>query len=124
MKFQQASKLPRRLLWAMLHEGVETGRMMHVFVRYGSGKLSLAPRHRHPSSEELRGAGAQLKDVPRTLLFLVVVLTPIPGFVGGYALLAITAEKWSGNKFKVLPTRLRALLQPELEPETPQIPVP
>ena len=89
--------------------------MVYIYARYGSGKLKLTPTHRHPTREELQVAGEQLKDIPRSLLFLFIFLIPLPGMVGGYALIAIIIERWLGNKIKLLPTRFRHLLVPEKE---------
>ncbi|MBC7774070.1 MAG: hypothetical protein H7246_01425 [Phycisphaerae bacterium] len=113
MKFLKIIQLPRQLLWAVVMEGVGTTRMVHVYARHGSGKLRLTPLHRHPTPAELHVAGEQLKDIPRSLLFLAVFLIPVPGFIGGYALAAISLEKKYGNKIKLLPSRFRHLLSPE-----------
>lgn len=103
------TKLPRQLLLAMMMEGVGTTQMMHTYARQGTGKLNLIPAHRNPTREELNTASEQLKEIPRYLLFLVFFLIPVPGFVGGYALVAISIEKKFGAKVKLLPTRLRPL---------------
>ena len=113
MKFQKMTQLPRQLLWAIVMEGVGTTRMIHTYARHGSGKLKLTPAHLHPTPEELLEAGEQLKDIPRSLLFLVVFLIPVPGFVGGYTIVAISMEKRFGGKVKLLPTRFRHLLAPK-----------
>ncbi len=113
MKLQEITRLPRQFLWAIVMEGVGTTRMLHVYARHGTGKLKLTPAHRHPTSEELVVAHEQLKDIPRSLVFLVVFLIPVPGFVGGYAIMAIAAERWMGHKIKLLPTRFRHLLSPK-----------
>ncbi len=88
-------------------EGVDTTKMLQVFGRHGSGKLRLTPAHRHPTPAELEEALEQLKDIPRFLPFFVVVLVPVPGVTEGYALVALTLEKWLGHKFKFLPSRFR-----------------
>lgn len=107
MKFQELTRLPRKILWAIVMEGVGTSRMVRTYVRHGSGKLRLTPPHLHPTPEELKVAGEQLKDVPRSLVFIIVVFTPIPGFVGGYTVIAVAAERLMGNRIKLLPTRFR-----------------
>ncbi len=108
--------MPRQLLWAIVMEGVGTTRMVQTYALHGSGKLKLTPTHLHPSEAELQVAGEQLKDVPRSLLFLVVFFIPVPGFIGGYTLMAISMEKKFGDKVKLLPTRFRPILNPEPEP--------
>ncbi len=113
MKLQKLTRLPGQLLWAIVMEGVGTTRMAHVYARYGTGKLNLTPVRLHPSPEELQEAGNQLKDIPRSLLFLAFFLVPVPGFVGGYALAAIAVERWAGNRIQVLPSRFRHLLAPK-----------
>ena len=99
--------MPQRTVWALVMEGVDTTRMLRVFGRHGSGKLRLTPTHRHPTPEELHEALEQLKDIPRFLPFFVVILVPLPGVTEGYAIAALTLEKWLGHKFKFLPSRLR-----------------
>lgn len=100
------------MLWALLMEGVETSRMMHVYARHGTGKLRIIPKHKKPTPEEMREASEQLKDIPRFLPFFVVVVVPVPGVTEGYALVAITLEKWLGHKFKLLPSQFRGILEP------------
>ena len=114
MKMRELTRLPRQLLWAIVMEGVGTGRMLHTYVRHGSGKLKLTPAHLHPTPEELKVAGEQLKDVPRSLVFIVVFLSPIPGFVGGYAIAAVAAERLMGGRIKLLPTRFRHFFAPKV----------
>ncbi len=113
MNYREMTQLPRQLLRAVVMEGVGTTRMVHVYARQGTGKLRLTPARLHPTPEELELAGEQLKDIPRSLLFLLMFLIPLPGFVGGYALVAIAFERWMGNRIKVLPTRFRHLLKPK-----------
>lgn len=112
------TRLPRRMLWALVMEGVETTRMMRIYARHGRGKLRLMPAHRRPTPEELREAGEQLKDIPRFLPFFVVVVVPMPGVTEGYALVAITLEKWLGHKIRLLPSQIRKALQSD-KPEEP-----
>ena len=109
------------MLWALVMEGVDTTRMMRVFARHGSGKLRLTPAHRHPTPEEMQTAVEQLKDIPRFLPFFVVVVVPLPGVTEGYALVAMTMEKWLGDRFRFLPSRMRDAMQPE-EPKQSEEP--
>ncbi|MBC7774071.1 MAG: hypothetical protein H7246_01430 [Phycisphaerae bacterium] len=113
MKLREIIKLPRRMFWAMVMEGVETTQMVKVFARQGTGKLRITPAHRNPTPEELREAIEQLKDIPRFLPFFVVVVIPVPGMAEGYALVALTLERWLGDRMKLLPSRFRHLLKPE-----------
>lgn len=125
MKFREVIKLPRRMLWALVMEGVETSRMVQVYARHGTGKLRIIPKHKKPTPEELREASEQLKDIPRFLPFFVVVAVPVPGVTEGYALVAITLEKWLGHKFRLLPSQFREILDHSTEPppkEDNQIP--
>jgi hypothetical protein len=119
IKIREMVRLPRRMLWALVMEGVETTRMVKVYARHGRGKLRLMPAHRKPTPEELREAGEQLKDLPRFLPFFVVVVVPMPGVTEGYALVAITLEKWLGHKIRLLPSQIRKALQAEKKDETP-----
>lgn len=115
MKFRELIRLPRQMLWALVMEGVDTTKMLNVFARHGRGKLRLIPAHRKPTTEELKEAVEQLKDIPRFLPFFVVVVVPLPGVTSGYALVATTLEKWLGDRFKLLPSRFRKVLNPEVE---------
>jgi hypothetical protein len=117
MKLREVIRLPRRMLWAVVMEGMETTRMMQVFARHGTGKLRLTPSHRRPTPEEMKAALEQLKDIPRFLPFFVVVVVPLPGVTEGYALAAVTLERWLGDRFRLLPNRMRDAIQPEGEEE-------
>ena len=103
------------MLWAMVMEGVDTTRMLRVFGRQGTGKLRITSKDRNPTPEELAEALEQLKDIPRFLPFFVVVLVPVPGVTEGYALIAMTLEKWLGAKFRFLPSRMRHVMDTEKE---------
>lgn len=106
-QIQRIIRLPRRLLWALVMESVETTRMVRTFARQGGRKLKLTPAHRHPTPEELEAALEQLKDIPRFLPFFVIVVVPLPGVTEGYALAAVTLEKWLGNRISLLPSQFR-----------------
>ena len=120
MKLREITRLPKRMLWALVMEGVETTKMIKVLGRHGSGKLRLTPIHRHPTPEEMKEAVEQLKDIPRFLPFFVIVLVPVPGVTEGYALMAITLERWMGDRFRFLPSRFREALAPEKKEEKPK----
>ncbi len=124
IKLREITRLPRRMLWALFMEGVDTTRMIDVFRRHGTGKLRLTPKHRNPTEAELQEAVEQLKDIPRFLPFFVVVLVPVPGVTEGYALVVITLERWLGDRFRLLPSRFQGLLKPEKpkeeKPEAPK----
>jgi hypothetical protein len=108
------------MLWALLMEGLETSRMVHVYARHGTGKLRIIPKHKKPTPEELHEASEQLKDIPRFLPFFVVVAVPVPGVTEGYTLVAITLEKWLGHKFRLLPSQFREILEPVAPQEDPK----
>lgn len=118
LKLREITKLPRRMMWALVMEGVETTRMVRVFARHGSGKLRLMPEHRKPSPEELQEAIEQLKDIPRFLPFFVVVAVPLPGVMEGYALAAITLERWLGDRMRLLPSQFSHIFQSPKDSET------
>ena len=101
------------MIWAMVMEGVETTRMVRVFARLGTGKLRLTAAHRKPTPEQMKEAIEQLKDIPRFLPFFVVVVVPVPGIAEGYAVVALTLERWLGDRMKLLPSQFRHLLKPE-----------
>lgn len=113
MKLKEVIKLPRQMFWAMVMEGVETTQMVKVFARQGTGKLRITPAHRKPTPEEMREAIEQLKDIPRFLPFFVVIAVPVPGVTEGYALVALTLERWLGDRMRLLPSRFRHLLKPD-----------
>lgn len=120
MKLREIIRLPRRLLWALVMEGKETTQMLKVFVRHGSGKLRLTPAHRHPTPEELREAVAQLKDIPRFLPFFVILVVPVPGVTEGYAVVAVTLEKWLGQKIRLLPSQFGHIFNSKKKEEEKQ----
>jgi hypothetical protein len=101
------------MVWAMVMEGVETTQMVKVFARHGTGKLRLTPANRKPTPEEMRAAVEQLKDIPRFLPFFVIFVVPVPGLTEGYAVVALTLERWLGDRMKLLPSQFRHLLKPE-----------
>jgi len=120
MKLREITKLPRKMVWAMVMEGVETTRMVKVFARMGTGKLRLTASHRNPTPEEIKAAVDQLKDIPRFLPFFVVVVVPVPGIAEGYAVVALTLERWLGDRMKLLPSQFRHLLKPEVKENDPK----
>ena len=101
------------MLWALVMEGVETKQMLHIYARYGRGKFMSYSKGKQPTPEELQQAKEQLKDIPRFLPFFVIVMVPAPGVTEGYALLAITLEKWLGRKITLLPSQFRKALHKE-----------
>lgn len=107
------------LLWAFVMESIETKKMLHTYLRQGGGKLLFINSSKMPSAEELQEAHKQLRDIPRFLPFFVIVVVPAPGVTEGYALLAITLEKWLGQRFSILPSHFRKVFQKEKleEPE-------
>jgi len=107
------------MLWAFLMEGVETKQMLHVYARYGRGKLLFFTKTNDPTPEELQKAKEQLKDIPRFLPFFIVVVVPAPGVTEGYALLAITLEKWLGRRISLLPSQFRKVLANKQPPSPP-----
>ena len=111
MKFREVIRLPQRLLWGLVMEGVETTQMLRVFARHGSGRLRLTAVHRHPTAEELAEALEQLKDIPRFLPFFVVVVVPLPGVTESYTLVAVTLERWLGQRVRLLPSQFREILR-------------
>ena len=74
---------------------------------------------RIPSEEELQKAKEQLRDIPRFLPFFVIIVVPAPGVTEGYALLAITLERWLGQRISLLPSQLRKVFQKNAENTPP-----
>lgn len=118
-QFRRIIRFPRMMLWAFLMEGVETKQMLHVYARYGRGKLLFFTETNDPTPEELQKAKEQLKDIPRFLPFFIVVVVPAPGVTEGYALLAITLEKWLGRRISLLPSQFRKVLANKQTPSPP-----
>ena len=104
MKVREIIRLPRRLLWGLVMEGVETHQMLNVFARHGSGQFCIVRTRRQPTPEELGAAVEQLKDIPRFLPFFVVVVVPLPGVIEGYTVVAVTLERWLGQRVRLLPS--------------------
>lgn len=109
-QFRRMIRFPRMMLWAFFMEGVETKHMLHTYARYGKGKL-LISKTNIPTPEDLLKAKEQLKDIPRFLPFFVIIIVPAPGVAEGYALLAVTLEKWLGDRFRLLPSQFREVMQ-------------
>lgn len=109
-RFHKLIRIPRRMLVAFLMEGVETKQMVHTFMRQGKGRLLGTSASGTPSEEEIKQAIAQFKDLPKFLPFFVIVVAPIPGMAEGYVLLAVTLEKWLGQKVSLLPSNFRNIL--------------
>lgn len=116
MKLRTIVRYQRQMLWAFLLEGRETKQMLHAFLREGRGRLLVSFKSRNPSPEELQQAVEQLKDIPRFLPFFIVVVVPVPGVTESYTLLAITLEKWLGDKFRLLPSAISKVIRGKNEP--------
>jgi len=112
-QFKRIIRFPRMLLWALFMESVETKQMVHTYARHGAGKLLLISKHKQPTKEELQQAHKQLRDIPRFLPFFVIIAVPAPGVTEGYALLAITLERWLGERISLLPSHLRDVFRKE-----------
>lgn len=112
-QLQRLSKFPLKLFTAFWLEGAETTKMVHTFVRQGRAKVLLKSNAPRPTEAEMAAAVAQLKDLPRFIPFFVVVIMPLPGVTEGYALVAVTLEKWLGNKVRLLPSEFRKIFLPE-----------
>lgn len=111
MKLREIIRLPKRMLWGLVMEGVETRQMLNVFARHGSGKFRFVRTRRQPTPEELGAALEQLKDIPRFLPFFVVVVVPLPGVIEGYTVIAVTLERWLGQRIRLLPTQFSQILR-------------
>lgn len=113
--------VPRKMLWALVMEGVETKEMVHVFLRHGKGRLLGKASTTHPSPEEIRQAKEQLKDLPKFLPFFVIIVAPVPGIAEGYVLLAATLEKWLGNRVSLLPSQFKKVFRKPADPSVVQV---
>jgi hypothetical protein len=114
-QFNKFAHYPKLVFTAFWQESAETTKMFQTFLREGRGRILVSTKSKNPSSEELQAAYAQLRDLPRFLPFFVVIIAPLPGVTEGYALVAITLEKWMGHKFHFLPSEFRKVFHKELE---------
>jgi hypothetical protein len=112
-RFHKIIRYPKRVFWAFILEGRATSKMLHTFLREGKGRLSVSAKSQNPTPEEMAQAIEQLKDLPRFLPFFVIVIVPVPGVTEGYAIVAITLEKWMGHKVKLLPSEFRKIFRKE-----------
>lgn len=110
-RLRRASRIPRLMLWAFMMEGIETKNMVRTFVKQGKGHLLLSKESEPPTEEEIRQAMEQLKDLPKFLPFFIFIAVPMPGVTQSYVLLAVSLEKWLGQKFSLLPSHIRAVFQ-------------
>lgn len=106
-QLRKAARVPKLVLNAFWTEGVETRNMVRTFVKQGKGQLLLTKQESAPTEDEIRRAVEQLKDLPRFLPFIVMVSMPVPGVTEGYVLLAVSIEKWLGQKVSLLPSSFR-----------------
>ncbi|MCU0346311.1 MAG: hypothetical protein MUC59_05190 [Saprospiraceae bacterium] len=119
LRLRRAARVPRMMLWAFMMEGIETKNMMRTFIKQGKGQLLLSKQSEPPTEEEIREAMEQLKDLPKFLPFFVFIAVPVPGVTESYVLLAVSLEKWLGQKFSLLPSHFRAVFQKKPVDETP-----
>ncbi|MBI1228199.1 MAG: hypothetical protein GC192_23395 [Bacteroidetes bacterium] len=110
-RLRRASRIPRLMLWAFMMEGIETKNMVRTFVKQGKGHLLLSKESEPPTEEEIRQAMEQLKDLPKFIPFFIFIAVPMPGVTQSYVLLAVSLEKWLGQKFSLLPSHIRAVFQ-------------
>ena len=92
-------------------ESIETKNMVRTFVKQGKGQLLLSKQSEPPTEEEIRIAMEQLKDLPKFLPFFVFIAVPVPGVTESYVLLAVSLEKWMGEKFSLLPSHFRGVFK-------------
>ncbi len=122
---RRAARVPRMMLWAFMMESIETKNMVRTFVKQGKGHLLLSKQSEPPTEEEIRLAMEQLKDLPKFLPFFVFIAVPVPGVTESYVLLAVSLEKWLGQKFSILPSHFRDIFKKKKEvanTESPELP--
>lgn len=108
LKIKLLLRIPRQMVWAFVMESVETKQMLYTFVRHGRQRLAFRSIEcRQPTPEEMQQAVDQLKDIPRLLPFFVLIVMPLPGVTEGYMLVALTLEKWMGERVSLLPSQFR-----------------
>ncbi|MEY3051993.1 MAG: hypothetical protein RLY31_1778 [Bacteroidota bacterium] len=117
-RLKKFTRIPRRMVWAFVYEGLETKQMLQTFAHRGFVELRMADPASGPSPAEMERAVRQLRDIPRFLPFFVFVIAPMPGVTEGYVLLAISLEKWLGRKISLLPSHFRKVFQ---EPEEKEV---
>ena len=114
-RLRRAARMPRLMLWAFMMESIETKNMVRTFVKQGKGQILLSKQSEPPTEEEIRDAMEQLKDLPKFLPFFIFIAMPVPGVTESYVLLAVSLEKWLGQKFSLLPSHFRAVFQKKKE---------
>lgn len=114
-RLRRVVRVPRMMFWAFMMEGIETKNMVRTFVKQGKGQLLLSKQSEPPTEEEIKEALAQLKDLPKFLPFFVFIAVPVPGVTEGYVLLAVTLEKYLGQKFSLLPSHFRQVFEKKKE---------
>ena len=108
MDLRKYSQAPKLIFEAIACDDIGTTQMVHTYIRYGGEILRI--KGMAPTEEEMQRAENQLKDLPRLVLLLLVLLMPVPGMVGLYVFLAIMLERSWGNKISLIPTRYRSIL--------------
>lgn len=103
-KASRVKEISKNVIGAFKKEGSETSDMLNVFNRRLRNKLNLKTRSDMPTKQELDEALHQLKDVPKMLPFVLVMLTtPIPGSTTMYTVFAYFLKKKSNGKINLLP---------------------
>jgi hypothetical protein len=110
-KASKVKDISKNVIGAFKKEGSETSDMLSVFNRQLRKKLNLKSRKDMPTKQELDEALNQLKDIPKLLPFVLVMLTtPIPGSSTMYTIFAYFLKKKSNGKINLLPDSFNDVL--------------
>lgn len=93
------------LIRAFYLEGKDFRDMSNTFSILLMEKLNIKHRYDIPTEEEVQEAIKQLKDVPKIMPFVALLIVPIPGAMMSYTLLSFLLHKASNGQVNILPDK-------------------
>lgn len=91
-------------------EGKDFKDMLNTFSILLMEKLNIKHRQDIPTAEEVKEALKQLKDVPKIMPFVALLLMPIPGVMTSYTLISFLLYKLSGGQINILPDKFNIVI--------------
>jgi hypothetical protein len=91
-------------------EGKDFKDMLNTFSILLMEKLNIKHRKDIPTPEEVKEALKQLKDVPKIMPFVALLLMPIPGVLTSYTLISFLLYKLSGGQINMLPDKFNIIV--------------
>jgi len=98
------------LVKAFYLEGKDFKDMMNIFSILLMEKLNINHRQDIPTTEEVKEALKQLKNVPKIMPFVALLLMPIPGVLTSYTLISFLLHKLSGGQINILPDKFNIVI--------------